>query len=279
MSKLNIPQNLPVFTQEGSLIRPTHLATGPWYPGTQHGSAMMLMAAIAAERVPTEVPRQVTRLTVDMLSAAPLEPIEFKTDTRKGGRNLEALDISILSGGKEYVHVSALRYRLTDIPVAARMKYNGSLPVLPRPLPRDLFESVADREGFHHAIEIRFDFKGDPTIMWFRLKQPVLDDLPVTPLQRVALACDWTYSVPSFTHRILTGEGFDNQTYYGINPDTTINMHRPAEGEWIGIQTHACYDDLGAGTVMARIYDERGVVGFSTQTILIRGSEAAPMQK
>ena len=66
-----------------------------------------------------------------------------------------------------------------------------------------------------------------------------------------------------------------NQSFYGINPDTTVNLHRPPEGEWIAIQTHATYDDLGAGTVMGQIFDEQGPVGFSTQSILLRNKETA----
>ena len=70
MSVIEIAPDFPVFHQDGERLMPTHLATGPWYPGTQHGSAMLLMAAIAVERVSTNIPRQVTRLTVDMMSAA-----------------------------------------------------------------------------------------------------------------------------------------------------------------------------------------------------------------
>ncbi len=277
MTALVLAPDLPVFRQEGSLLHPTTLATGPWYAGTQHGSAMMLMAALAAEQHPSDIPRQVTRLTVDMMKAAPLGPIELVTDVRKGGRNMEVLDISIRSNGEECVRASALRFRIDDVPVAQRMKYNGEAPRLPKPLPFELFAHAADREGFHHAIEVRVDVRATPAVMWFRLKHPILPELAATPLLRVALAADWTYSIPSIANRILTGEGFGGQSFYGINPDTTVNLHRQPQGEWIGIQTHATYDDLGAGTVMGQIFDEQGPVGFSTQTILIRGREKGPL--
>ena len=277
MSRIQHPADFPVFQQQGDLLQPTSLATGPWYEGTQHGSAMMLMAALAAERYPSDIPRQVTRLTVDMMKAAPLGPIELVTDLRKGGRNLEVLDISIRANGEECVRASALRFRIGDVPVLERMKSLEGAPKLPKPLPFELFAHVADRDGFHHALDIRIDLKAKPAIMWFRLKHPVLPELHATPLLRVALAADWTYSVPAISHRILTGESFTSQPFFGINPDNTLNLHRQPEGEWIGIQTHATYDDLGAGTVMGQIFDERGPVGFSTQSILIRGREAAPL--
>lgn len=276
MSRIQHPADFPVFQPEGDFLLPTSLATGPWYPGTQHGSAMMLMVALAAERHPGEIPRQVTRLTVDMMKAAPIGLIETGVEIRKGGRNLEVLDISIRAGGDECVRASALRFRLGEVPVPERVKYQGRAPQLPPPLPFDLFAHAAEREGFHHALEIRVDVNAEPGLLWFRLKQPVLPGQPVTPLQRVAAAADWTYSVPTISHHVRTLTRFGKQSFYGINPDTTLNLHRPAVGEWIGIQVQSTYDDLGAGTVMGQIFDQHGPLGYSTQSILIRGPDAAP---
>ena len=276
MSSIQHPADFPIFRQEGDTLHPTALTTGPWYPGTQHGSAMLLMAALAAEQFPSDIPRQVTRLTVDMMRAAPVAPLQLHTSVRKGGRNMEVLDISIQADGEECVRASAMRFRVADVPVAERTKFKGEVPRLPAPLPDDLFSHAAKREGFHHAIDVRVDVESQPAMMWFRLKNPVLPSLFATPLLRVALAADWTYSVPSIADRVATGRWALNQPYFGINPDTTINLHRQPEGEWIGIQTHATYDDLGAGTVMGQIFDLRGPVGFSSQSILLRSREVAP---
>jgi len=275
MSRIEVAPDQPVFRQEGNILLPTSLTAGPWYPGTQHGSAMLLMAALAAEQYPSGIPRQVTRLTVDMMKAAPVGSIELVTEVRKGGRNMEVLDISIRSDGDEYVRASAMRFRVDDVPVAAHTKFSGQAPRLPAPLPDSLFEHAATREGFHHAIDVRVDVETQPAVMWFRLKQPILPDLFATPLLRVALAADWTYSIPAIARRVMTGQWDLKQPFYGINPDTTLNLHRPPEGEWIAIQTHATYDDLGAGTVMGQIFDEQGPVGFSTQSVLLRSKEKA----
>lgn len=279
MSSLDLSPDQPIFQRDRDLLVPGGLTTGPWYPGTQHGSAMMLMAALAAEQHPSDIPRQVTRLTVDMMRAAPVAPLELVTEVRKGGRYMEVLDIVIRAGGEEYVRASAMRFRMEEVPVVERMKFSGQVPQLPDPLPEDIFAHAAHREGFHHAIEVRVDLTAQPAIMWFRLKQPVLPDLPASPLLRVALAADWTYSIPAIAQRVQTGEWVNDQSYYGINPDTTVNLHRPPQGEWIAIQTHATYDDLGAGTVMGQIFDLQGPVGFSTQTILLRNKEVAESKK
>jgi len=225
MSSIQIAPDQPVFQEEGGLLLPTPLATGPWYPGTQHGSAMMLMAALAAERFPSDVPRQVTRLTVDMMNAAPLAPIELSTQVRKGGRNMEVLDISIRADGEECVRASALRFRVADVPVSQRLKYRGVAPTLPEPLSFDLLAHIKDREGFHHAVEFRVDVDSQPAVMWFRLKQPVVPSLAASPLLRVALAADWTYSIPNIANHVINRTGFGGGSFYGINPDTTVNLH------------------------------------------------------
>ena len=278
MASIQIPEDLPVFQQDGDMLVPTRLAVGPWYEGTQHGSSMLLLAALAAEKAPSDSPRQLTRLTVDMMKAAPMAPIQLVTQVRKGGRYMDVLDISIRSNGDEFVRASALYFRVDDVPVPERVNYSGPVPQLPPPLTKPLFEHVSNQEGFHHAIDVRVDVETKPAVMWFRMKQPVVDDLPITPLLRVALAADWTYSIPNISNRILTGESFASQPFFGINPDTTINLHRPAQGEWIGIQTTPAFDAYGAGTAMGKVFDQNGIIGFVNQSILIRGRGAAPMQ-
>ncbi len=277
MSRNLYPKDFPVFRQEGNVLLPSALCVGPWYPGTQHGSTMLLMAAIAAEQFPSAIPRQIARLTVDMMKAAPVAPIKCVTSVRKGGRYMEVLDISLFAEEEECVRASALRFRVDDVPVPPQFKSMDVPPALPPAMPFDLFAHAMHRDGFHHAIEIRVDVAACPAIMWIRLVHPVLPTMFATPLLRVALAADWTYSIPNIVNHVVNREGFSNKSFYGINPDTTINLHRQLEGEWVGIQPHCTFDDFGAGTVVGQILDSRGPVGFCTQSVLIRGSDAGPM--
>src|SRR5690606_30116211 len=64
-----------LFTLDGDLIVPGPFTRGPWYDDALHGSAMLALMARAAEQHPTDVPRQVVRLTVDMMRAAPMAPL------------------------------------------------------------------------------------------------------------------------------------------------------------------------------------------------------------
>ena len=61
-----------------------------------------------------------------------------------------------------------------------------------------------------------------------------------------------------------------------INPDTTLNLHRPLVGEWVCLQGDSHASNGGSGTAFARIYDERGTVGHASQSILIRTADKRP---
>jgi acyl-CoA thioesterase len=96
-------------------------------------------------------------------------------------------------------------------------------------------------------------------------------------LVRVAITSDFAYSLP-IMRRLRTdgGQFLMRQPFVSINADTTINLHRPPRGEWLCIDTHSHVDPIGAGTAGARLYDMQGVVGFVTQSLLVRGPESAP---
>jgi hypothetical protein len=270
MSSTRYPAGTPAFQREGDLLHPSALASGPWYPGTQHGSAMMLMVALAADAHPSRQPRQTVRLTVDMMKAAPMGPIQVHTTLRKDGHHMEVLDISLTAQDEECVRASALRFRFGDVPVNDRVRHQGPAPVLPAPLEFDMFADARQVDGFHQALEIRIDTRSSPGIAWFRLLYPALAGATPTPLQRVAAAADWTYSVPGLVHEVLHRDGFGRASFYGINPDATVQLQREAEGEWIGIQTVRTYHDHGAGTAMGQLFDLKGPIGFCTQSVLIR---------
>ncbi len=267
---MNSDKESSLFFEKNNLLQPTALAGGPWYEGTLHGSSMMLMAALAAERHPSEEPRQVARLTVDMMKAAPLEPLQTVVSTRRRGRHMEVLDIAIRSDREEYVRASALRFAISDLPVADRLRFNAPAPTLPEPNCFELLEHMVGKPGFHNATELRADLSRQPAILWMRLTVPVLPDLFATPLLRVMMAADWTYVIPNIAHRAITRTGLPREAFYGINPDTTVNLHRYPEGDWIGIQAQATYWDHGAGTAAGQIFDLKGAIGFSSQSVLLR---------
>ena len=265
-------ENLPdsVFVEDNGYLLPTDLAKGPWYPGTQHGSSMMGLMAWGVEQHDSDIPRQVVRLTVDMMKALPMAAVEIKSTTHNKGRYVEVVDVSLWSEGKEYVRGSALRFRTDDVPLSPGYDSQEQI-TLPSKPQRSIFANVSVGIGFHSAFEYRTDFAHEQTALWLRLTRPLVAGFEITPFQRVAVAADWTYSVPNIRLSFTEGKGFEDHAFVGINPDTTINLHQPLQGEWVGLKSRVSYGGVGAGTVSAQLFGEQGAaVGFSSQSVLLR---------
>ncbi len=113
------------------------------------------------------------------------------------------------------------------------------------------------------AIEIRFVagvFGRGPSTAWFRLRVPLLAGEDPSPLERLAAAGD-------FGNGISAELSWDEFAF--INPDLTLYMERPPEGEWIGLQARTTIAAGGVGLAESVIYDLRGRVGRAVQALLV----------
>jgi acyl-coenzyme A thioesterase PaaI-like protein len=271
------PTDRPVFQLDGELLVPTGLATGPWYAGTQHGSAMLGLLARAVELHPASGPVQVTRMTVDFMRAAPMSPVSTPTRILRSGKTTEVLEAGIEVDGQVYARATAMRFRVADLPVTEEApRYgDGRRLCLPSedevPSPDGIDQS--DPDAFHTTLEMRPDAGSEGPAIWFRMRNPLVEGELLTPIVRAAIIADWTYAVP-IVHKALMGHVMtEPRRFSAINPDTTFNLHRPMEGEWACLDAHVYYGDLGAGTAVAGLFDERGPIGHSSQSLLIREGE------
>jgi hypothetical protein len=275
------PDDRAVFELDGEQLVPSALARGPWYPGTQHGSAMLGLLARAIERHPSSRSAQVVRFTADMMRAAPMAPVTTATRVVRTGRSMEILEARLEADGETFARASAVRFRIEGIDVANQTPRYGTgrfaLPAIGE-LPRAPELPTGGAVAFHHALEFRPALGSEAPAVWFRVKCPLVAGETLSPFVRVALTADWTYSVP-FMHQIFAHGGAEDppdRRFSTINPDTSINLHRPMQGQWLCLDSHIHYDDLGAGSAMAYLQDEQGPIGHASQCILIRGADKRP---
>jgi hypothetical protein len=269
-----------VFHLEGDMLVPSGLARGPWYPGTQHGSAMLGALARAIDIHPSDHPVQVARFTADMMRAAPMEPVRTRTQVIRQGRSMDVIDATLETGGEVFARASAMRFRLDAIDVTgsdAPRYGGGALRLPPKEARIPTAAEFSDVEAFHLALDMQPALDSDSPAIWFRLLCPLVAGEPLTPLVRCALIADWTYSVPYMTKVFAEGPSQTMQHFSTINPDTSVNLHRAPEGEWIGLDSHIHYGGEGAGTAMAFLHDEKGPIGHSSQCILIRSADKRPI--
>jgi hypothetical protein len=133
----------------------------------------------------------------------------------------------------------------------------------------------AGDEAFHHALDMRPPRGVETPSMWFRMTCPLVAGEPLSPFVCTAIMADWTYSVPHM-HRMMSSGGLLDRSFSAINPDTSINLHRPMRGEWLRLDGQAHYGSEGAGTALAFLSDATGPIGHASQAVLIRTVDKRP---
>ena len=253
-----------VFEADGDRMVPTELARGPWSPDAQHGGPPAALLARALEQADPGDAHFVSRLTIELLRPVPLVPLEVRTRTLRPGRKVQWVEGSLLAGDVEVARATALRLRTDptlDLPVP-------ELAPLPLPGPADgapfTIRFPGTTVGFWSAMELRvvagtFADVGEATI-WFRLAVPLVADETPSPLQRAVAAADFGNGVSAALER---------GKYLFINPDLSVFLHRYPVGEWVALEAQTFAEAHGVGLAESALYDERGRIGRSLQSLLV----------
>ena len=252
----------------GGRFRSTELTRGPWDPGHQHAGPPVALAARAIEQEAAKLGMvHVARVTASLFRPIPIAELEVDLRTEYAGRNSAHFSARLISGSKEVVRLSALAQR--EAPFAVP----GNTPGHPLPrAPRAVEESPAeripfDKPGYADFVETRVAegvfFKG-PSAVWFRMRHPLVEGEAPSPLQRVLVAADSGNGISA---------ALDFRRYIFVNSDLTVNLLRPAQGEWICVDARSLVGPAGGGLAEARLFDAAGLIGRSTQSLAIRMRE------
>jgi acyl-CoA thioesterase len=82
----------------------------------------------------------------------------------------------------------------------------------------------------------------------------------ITPLERLLVMADAASGVSAV---------LDWDRWMFINVDLGVHLERPPQGEWMAMAASTQMGDQGAALCTSRLYDERGRVGVSTQSLLV----------
>lgn len=247
--------------------RSTELTRGPWSPQHQHGGPPVALLAreIARAAAPLGL-THVARLTANLLRPVPIAELSVALQTDYAGRNAAHFSAVLSAEGKEVVRCTAVVQREGDLPLPEGLP-GHPLPLVPKP-PRDSrlapFPFDRDTIGYPELMELRVAdgafFRG-PCAVWFRLRHPLIEGETPLPIERVAAAADSGNGISAI---------LDFKRYVFVNSDLTINLLRAPGGEWICIEACTLLGPASNGLAEARIYDEQGLVGRSTQSLVIR---------
>lgn len=243
------------------------LTRGPWDPDHQHGGPPIALVARAIERAAAALGlAHIARLTANLLRPVPISDLAVEVKTEYAGRNVAHFSARLIALGKEVVRFTAVAQRESPLEIPAGLP-GHPLPQAPRSPDASSaarFPFVMDSTGYPDLIESRVAegvfFRG-PSAVWFRLRHPLVAGEEAGAIERVAVAADSGNGISAV---------LDIRKFVFVNSDLTINLLRRAQGAWICIEARSFIGPTGGGLAEARIFDQLGLIGRSTQSLTVR---------
>ncbi|MFT3853773.1 MAG: thioesterase family protein [Ilumatobacteraceae bacterium] len=261
---------------EGALFEPagdrfvaTGLSRGPWDPGACHGGPVSALLTRAVERLELDGDAwQLARLTVELTRPVPVgKPLTLTTAVERPGRKVSLVAAALADGDTEVARVRALRIRRAELqlPVDSDLAVDVTMPPWDGIEPEVPTWAIGDDLAFHsnanehRFVESRWDVPG-PVAVWIRLNVPLIAGEEPSGVQRAMAAADFGNGISgSLAH----------EDWVFINPDLTVHLVRPPEGEWIGMRTASRYSPTGAGLAESELFDVAGRLGRSCQSLFV----------
>jgi hypothetical protein len=256
-----------IFVAAGEGFMPTDFARGPWTPAAQHGGAPAALLARAVERFDGGGAMVVARLTIELLRPVPIAPLSVRTRMVRPGKKVQLVEASLTAADTEVARCTGLRMRRAELPLSRRI---AEIEVPPGPMTGEphlpAWDPMVSYTAFHRdGVEHRFVAGGfselGPATDWIRLRVPLIAGEETSPLCRVAAAADFGNGISAALSR---GDG-----YTFINPDLTIYLHRYPVSEWVCLQARTDVAPVGVGMAESLLFDERGSIGRSVQSLFI----------
>lgn len=246
-------------------FRATDAARGPWSPEALHGGPVAALLAGGVEPFLDDL--FPARLSVELLRPVPVTPIRLSGRLLRPGKKVRLAAVELATeDGTVVATATALGIRRADIEVPAPV--TGEAPPAPDAAGAASRGDVSihvDYDGFHNVgVEHRF-VRGafhelGPSTDWIRLRVPVVAGQPTSPLQRVAAAADFGNGISALAR-------FEDLMF--INPDLTIHLHALPAGEWVCLEATSTLEPYGVGLAQSALWDERGRIGRSLQSLLV----------
>lgn len=240
------------YERVGDAYVPSGIGSSPWREDAQNGIALAGLVAHLVEQVPCAQPMHPARLQTEILGAVPMAPLTFVTRTVRDGRRMQLVECELRCLGRAAVRASLLRARLAKTPPVGRMA---------RDFPDvDEAAAVADaRFGAGYRLTGALREPG-PGSRWLRLEVAVVRGVPISPLQRAAMAADYGSGTASLVP-------FADWT--SANLDVSLHLARLPVGEWLHLDATSESAGNGVGFVNMRLGDREGGIGTSHQTIFV----------
>ncbi len=238
-----------------------------WDPEIQHGSPpLALMTKLIEERV-GDAGLRVGRLTLDILGAIPVTQVRARAWVERPGARISLVAAEMRAtrpDGTErtVARVTAWLLATSDTTDAATDRHPPLVEGEPAPVPH----SWVGAKGYLETVSWRrqSDTHETGNEVWLRPLVPLVDDEPATELQRLAMVVDSANGA---------GAALDPEQFMFMNTDTVLHLHRLPVGNDFGLRARGSIGPDGIGVTTAELFDRRGFIGTSAQTLLVQRRE------
>jgi hypothetical protein len=246
----------------GGLYLPTEAALSPWSDQALHGGPPTMLMAREIERFPADQAMFITRLTVELMRAVGRTPLAVRSRLIRPGRKVQIVEASLWNGEQEVARATALRLRRAGVEVPSDQE----------PPPHGPPESVREWTGGYRSggayhllgVEGRAELNPGgafgPRWAWFRLKLPLVPGEEPSGLLRICAAADFPNGISNVV---------DPRVVSYLNPDLTIYVQRLPVDEWVMVDACTWLEGQGTGLAEGALYDRRGRIGRSLQSLLV----------
>ena len=189
--------------------------------------------------------------------------MRVEAEVVRPGRSVELVEGTLSSGDEAIVRARGWRIRTSAMDLDAPPP-----PETPPPGPheaeeRPFFETGSD-VGYHTAMDVRF-VSGSyldvgPATTWMRMRVALIEGEEPQPRDRLLVAADSGNGVSA---------PLDYHRWVFINADLNVALRRPPQGEWVCLDATTWAEPDGVGLTDTALYDERGLIGRATQSLLL----------
>lgn len=257
------PEFDAVYRVTDKSVETSSYAIGPWDPTMQHGSPPSALVTWIAEAIPTAVPMQIARVSIDLMRPVPVAPLTWQSEVIRQGRKIQLCAIKLLANGVVVVSATVLKIRKVnhELPEIA------TRPPLDVPLPDDVKKIIitdGSRGKFGTCMSIRSVRGGfgelGPGAVWYRLDRPIIEGQGISQCMRAVVASDFSNG---------TSAVLDYRAWTFLNADLNVYIAREPVGEWILLNSLSTIGNDGAGIAVSRLADHQGYFGQAVQTIVV----------
>lgn len=240
------------FASKAGEFVPAPHAHSPWAAGMLHGRLLGGLAARAVEVKHGEDGLHFARLTVDLFKNSPMLPVTVETFPVRDGRRIRVVDVTLSTGEGVIGRASAVLLRKGEQPGGERHEtpaWDERAPDGPPPPPGDWTPPFDLWRLTEWGTQARHR-------VWMRENRPLVDDEPLTPFVRAALAAD--FASP------LSSVGTEGVQF--INADFTLTLSRLPSSEEIGMAAAGHLSADGIATGHCVMHDAAGPIGYCQVT-------------